>query len=61
MLKKSGDYTALYCEDATTVRKSKDNKRAYISNFWRDIVLSNAPSSEYPINRSLHFTMVLTK
>ena len=43
-VKKSGDYTALYSEDATTVRKSKDQKTAYLSNFWRDIMLSTAPS-----------------
>jgi len=49
-IKKSGDYTALYSEDATTVRKSKDTKRAYLSNFWRDIGLSNTPSAEYPVN-----------
>ena len=49
-VKKSGDYTALYSEDATTVRKSKDTKRAYLSNFWRDIGLSNTPSAEYPVN-----------
>lgn len=49
-VKKSGDYTALYSEDATTVRKSKDTKIAYLSNFWRDIGLSNTPSAEYPVN-----------
>ena len=54
-IKKVGDYTALYCEDATTVRKSKDKKRAYISNFWRDILNSNTPSSQYPINSNLTF------
>ena len=54
-VKKVGDYTALYCEDATTVRKSKDKKRAYISNFWRDILNSNAPTSQYPINSKLTF------
>ena len=50
-IKKSGDYTALYSEDATTVRKSKDTKTAYLSNFWRDIKLSNMPSSEYPVTQ----------
>jgi len=48
-VKKSGDYTALYSEDATTVRKSKDQKTAYLSNFWRDIMLSTAPSAEFPV------------
>ena len=48
-IKKSGDYTALYSEDATTVRKSKDTKTAYLSNFWRDIRLNNTPTHEYPV------------
>ena len=47
---KSGDYTALYCEDATTVRKGKKGDIAYLSNFWRDIELSNTPSAQYPVN-----------
>ena len=47
---KSGDYTALYSEDATTVRKSKDAKIAYLSNFWRDIKLNTYPTDEYPVN-----------
>jgi len=29
-VKKAGDYTAIFSEDATTVRKGKDKKRAYI-------------------------------
>ena len=54
-VKKSGNYTAIFSEDATTVRKGKDKKRAYISNFWRDILLNYAPVSDYPINSSLTF------
>ncbi len=46
---KSGDYTALYSEDATTVRKGKYCKIAYLSNFWRDIGLSTTPTHEYPV------------
>ena len=49
-IKKSGDYTALYCEDATTVRKGKRKDIAYLSNFWRDIELSNTPTAQYPVN-----------
>jgi len=49
-VKKSGDFTALFSEDATTVRKSKDKKIAYLSNFWRDIGLGNTTTSDYPIN-----------
>lgn len=49
-VKKSGDYTALYSEDATTVRKSKDTKTAYLSNFWRDIRLNTTPTHEYPVH-----------
>jgi hypothetical protein len=48
-IKKSGEFTALYSEDATTVRKGKHCKIAYLSNFWRDIGLSNTPSAEYPV------------
>jgi len=48
-IKKSGDYTALYCYDATTVRKGKNGDIAYLSNFWRDIELSNTPSAQYPV------------
>ncbi len=48
-VKKSGDYTALYSEDATTVRKGKYCKIAYLSNFWRDIGLSTTPTHEYPV------------
>mgnify|MGYP001185633330 FL=1 len=48
-IKKSGEFTALYSEDATTVRKGKYCKIAYLSNFWRDIGLSNTPSAEYPV------------
>ena len=44
-VKKSGDFVALYSEDATTVRKSKDKKTAYLSNFWRDIRLNTTPTS----------------
>ena len=54
-VKKVGSYTALYSEDATTVRKSKDKKRAYISNFWRDILNNNTSTSQYPINSKLTF------
>jgi len=49
-VKKSGDYTAIYSEDATTVRKGKDGKKAYLSNFWRDIELSTSPTHEYPVS-----------
>ena len=45
----SGDFTALYSEDATTVRKSKDKKIAYVSNFWRDIQLDTYPTDEFPV------------
>lgn len=48
-VKKSGDFVALYSEDATTVRKSKDKKTAYLSNFWRDIRLNTTPTHEYPV------------
>jgi hypothetical protein len=48
-VKKSGDFVALYSEDATTVRKSKDKKTAYLSNFWRDIKLNTTPTHEYPV------------
>lgn len=48
---KSGDFTALYSEDATTVRKSKNKKEAYLSNFWRDIELATFPTDEYPIDK----------
>ena len=48
-IKKSGDFVALYSEDATTVRKSKDKKTAYLSNFWRDIRLNTTPTHEYPV------------
>ena len=54
-VKKSGDFTALYNEDATTVRKSKDKKRAYISNFWRDIKLGTVPTIDTPVNSDLKF------
>mgnify|MGYP003108457318 FL=1 len=47
---KSGDFTALYCYDATTVRKGKRKDIAYLSNFWRDIELSTTPSMQYPVN-----------
>jgi hypothetical protein len=49
-VKKSGDFTALYSEDSTTVRKSKDKKTAYLSNFWRDIRLNTTPTHEYPVH-----------
>jgi len=48
-VKKSGDYTAVYGIDATTVRKSKDKKTAYVSNFWRDIKLDSVAGVDYPV------------
>ena len=48
-VKKSGDFTAIYTIDSTKVRKSKDKKVAYISSFWRDILMSNQPSLDTPI------------
>ena len=54
-IKKSGDYTALYCYDATTVRKGKTGDIAYLSNFWRDIELSNTPSAQYPVSELKFF------
>lgn len=48
-VKKSGDYTAVYGIDATTVRKSKDKKSAYVSNFWRDIKLDSVAGVDYPV------------
>jgi hypothetical protein len=54
-VKKSGNYVAIYNEDATTVRKSKDKKTAFLSNFWRDILLDSTPTHQYPINSDLKF------
>jgi len=48
-ISKSGEFTALYSEDATTVRKSKDKKTAYLSNFWRDIKLNTTPTHQYSV------------
>lgn len=49
-IKKSGEFTALFSEDATTVRKSKDKKTAYLSNFWRDIAMGTTTTYDYPID-----------
>lgn len=46
---KSGDFTAFYSEDGTTVRKSKDKKTAYVSEFWRDILLADNGTFTEPI------------
>ena len=54
---KSGDFTAIYSVDATKVRKSKDKKTAYISSFWRDILLTSTPTAQYPINTVPFFNM----
>ena len=54
---KSGDVTFLYSEDATTVRKSKDKKTAYLSNFWRDILLDTVPSYEFPVEEVPFYNM----
>ena len=51
----NGSYVSIFSEDATTVRKGKDKKKAYISNFWRDILLSTQPTKEFPINSGLSF------
>lgn len=47
---KSGEVTFFYNEDATTIRKSKDKKTAYLSNFWRDIQMGTTPTQEYPVD-----------
>ena len=48
-------YVSIFNVDATTVRKGKDKKKAFISNFWRDIGLSSHPTKEFPVNGNVSF------